>query len=74
MIFGMRPDYGNDILISFDDLSKHSKAYRQMCLLNGNIPSRSCFPADIFNVHSGLLERCAKLRMSMGGGSITAYS
>lgn len=64
---------GADAAITFDDLSKHSKAYRQMCLLNGNIPSRNCFPADVFNVHSSLLERCCKLRPIAGGGSITAF-
>lgn len=65
-------DRGNDMLLTMDDLSKHSKAYRQLCLLNHSIPSRNCYPADIFNVHSSLLERCCKLRLSFGGGSITA--
>ncbi len=65
-------DRGNDMLLTMDDLTKHSKAYRQLCLLNHSIPSRNCYPADIFNVHSSLLERCCKLRLSFGGGSITA--
>jgi F-type H+-transporting ATPase subunit alpha len=50
-------DKGIDSMICFDDLSKHSKAYRQLCLCMHKIPSRDAFPADIFNVHSSLLER-----------------
>jgi F0F1-type ATP synthase alpha subunit len=66
-------DRGYDMMISFDDLSKHSKAYRQISLINHSIPSRSCFPADIFNIHSSLLERACKMRLSYWGGSITAF-
>ena len=52
-------DRGYDCCISFDDLSKHSRSYRQISLLQSKIPSRDAFPADIFNVHSSLLERVA---------------
>ena len=55
-----------------DDLSKHSKAYRQCSLLLNKIPSRDAHPSDIFNIHSSLLERCGKLKQSYFGGSITA--
>ena len=65
-------DKGYDICICFDDLSKHSKAYRQCSLLLNKIPSRDAFPADIFNIHSLLLERCGKLKYSYFGGSITS--
>lgn len=66
-------DRGLDCVICYDDLSKHSKAYRQIALLNYSIPSRSCYPADIFNIHSSLLERASKLRLSYFGGSVTAF-
>jgi F-type H+-transporting ATPase subunit alpha len=62
-----------DSVIGFDDLSKHSKSYRQISLILGKIPSRDAFPADIFNIHSSLLERCGKLSLSLGAGSITAF-
>jgi F-type H+-transporting ATPase subunit alpha len=48
---------GLDCLICFDDLSKHAKSFRQISLILGKIPSRDAFPADIFNIHSSLLER-----------------
>lgn len=64
-------DRAFDILICFDDLSKHSKSYRQISLILGKIPSRDAFPADIFNIHSSLLERCGKLKYYKFGGSIT---
>ena len=64
-------DRAFDCCICFDDLSKHSKSYRQISLILGKIPSRDAFPADIFNIHSSLLERCGKLKYSMFGGSIT---
>lgn len=66
-------DRGFDVLIAFDDLSKHAKAYRQISLLLGKIPSRDAYPSDIFNVHSSLLERAGKLRLDYFGGSITAF-
>ncbi len=66
-------DRGFDVLIGFDDLSKHAKAYRQISLLLGKIPSRDAYPSDIFNVHSSLLERAGKLRLDYFGGSITAF-
>ena len=66
-------DRGYDVLISFDDLSKHAKTYRQISLLLGKIPSRDAYPSDIFNVHSSLLERAGKLRLDYKGGSITAF-
>jgi len=68
-------DRGFDSIICFDDLSKHSKSYRQISLILGKIPSRDAFPADIFNIHSSLLERCGKLSLYFGylSGSITAF-
>jgi F-type H+-transporting ATPase subunit alpha len=65
-------DRGLDCCICFDDLSKHSKSYRQISLILGKIPSRDAFPADIFNIHSSVLERCGRVKYSSGGGSITA--
>jgi F0F1-type ATP synthase alpha subunit len=65
-------DKGYDCLICFDDLSKHSKSYRQISLILAKIPSRDAFPADIFNIHSSLLERCGKMNYCyFGGGSIS---
>jgi len=66
-------DRGNNILICFDDLSKHSKSYRQISLILAKIPSRDAFPSDIFNVHSALLERCGKLSAIYFGGTISAF-
>jgi len=66
-------DRGFDVCICFDDLSKHSKSYRQLSLILDKIPSRDAFPADIFNIHSSLLERCGKLNYRYFGGSITAF-
>jgi len=67
-------DRGNNIIICFDDFSKHSKCYRQISLILGKIPSRDAFPSDIFNIHSSLLERCGKLSIFVGGsGSISAF-
>ncbi len=65
-------DRGYDICLCFDDLSKHSKAYRQVSLLLNKIPSRDAYPADVFNIHSSLLERCGKLKFNCFGGSITS--
>ena len=63
---------GKDVLIVFDDLSKHAVAYRALSLLLKRSPGREAYPGDIFYLHSRLLERCAKLNKEHGGGSITA--
>lgn len=63
---------GRDVLVVFDDLSKHANAYRQMSLLLRRPPGREAYPGDIFYLHSRLLERSAKLSEELGGGSITA--
>ena len=63
---------GKDVLIIYDDLSKHAVAYRAMSLLLRRPPGREAYPGDVFYVHSRLLERAAKLNDSLGGGSITA--
>ena len=65
-------DQGKDVLIIYDDLSKHAWAYRQVSLLLKRPPGREAYPGDIFYLHSRLLERSAKLSKEMGGGSITA--
>ncbi len=63
---------GKDVLIVYDDLSKHATAYRAMSLLLRRPPGREAFPGDVFYLHSRLLERSAKLDDKYGGGSITA--
>jgi F-type H+-transporting ATPase subunit alpha len=63
---------GKDVLVVFDDLTKHANAYRQMSLLLRRPPGREAYPGDIFYLHSRLLERSAKLSDKLGGGSITA--
>ncbi len=63
---------GKDVLIVFDDLSKHADAYRAMSLLLRRPPGREAYPGDVFYTHSRLLERCAKLSDDLGGGSMTA--
>jgi len=65
-------DNGMHALIIYDDLSKHAQAYRQVSLLLRRPPGREAFPGDIFNLHSRLLERAAKLSDALGGGSLTA--
>jgi F-type H+-transporting ATPase subunit alpha len=63
---------GGDVLIIYDDLSKHAVAYRAMSLLLRRPPGREAYPGDIFYLHSRLLERAAKLSDENGGGSLTA--
>ena len=65
-------DSGRDALCVYDDLSKHSWAYRQVSLLMRRPPGREAFPGDIFYAHSRLLERAARLNKENGGGSLTA--
>lgn len=63
---------GKDVLIVYDDLSKHAVAYRAMSLLLHRPPGREAYPGDVFYLHSRLLERSARLEQKYGGGSITA--
>ena len=65
-------EQGNDVLIVYDDLSKHAIAYRTLSLLLGRSPGREAFPGDVFYLHSRLLERSAQLSEERGGGSMTA--
>ncbi len=63
---------GHDVLIVYDDLSKHAVAYRSLSLILGRKPGREAYPGDIFYLHSRLLERSANMADNRGGGSITA--
>ena len=63
---------GQDVLVVYDDLSKHAAAYRTLSLLLKRPPGREAYPGDVFYLHSRLLERAAKLNDSLGGGSLTA--
>ncbi|MFI3300522.1 MAG: F0F1 ATP synthase subunit alpha [Candidatus Gastranaerophilales bacterium] len=65
-------EQGKDVLIIYDDLSKHAQAYRAMSLLLKRPPGREAYPGDVFYLHSRLLERAVKLSDELGGGSITA--
>lgn len=65
-------EHGKDVLIVYDDLSKHAVAYRTMSLLLRRPPGREAYPGDVFYLHSRLLERSARLSKEYGGGSITA--
>lgn len=64
--------HGKDVLIIYDDLTAHARAYRQLSLLLRTPPGREAFPGDIFYIHSRLLERSTHLRPEYGGGSLTA--
>jgi F-type H+/Na+-transporting ATPase subunit alpha len=65
-------DSGRHALCIYDDLSKHAQAYREISLLLRRPPGREAYPGDVFYLHSRLLERAAKLRKELGGGSLTA--
>lgn len=63
---------GRDVLVIYDDLTNHARAYRELSLLLRRPPGREAFPGDIFYIHSRLLERSTRLRPEYGGGSLTA--
>ena len=65
-------EQGKDVLVIYDDLSKHATAYRTLSLLLRRPPGREAYPGDVFYLHSRLLERAAKLNDDLGGGSLTA--
>ena len=65
-------EHGRDVLIIYDDLTRHARAYRELSLLLRRPPGREAFPGDIFYIHSRMLERSTHLRKEYGGGSLTA--
>jgi F-type H+-transporting ATPase subunit alpha len=65
-------EQGRDVLVVYDDLTRHARAYRELSLLLRRPPGREAFPGDIFYIHSRLLERSTHLRDEFGGGSLTA--
>ena len=65
-------DQGRDVLVVYDDLTKHARAYRELSLLLRRPPGREGYPGDIFHIHARLLERSTRMRPEHGGGSLTA--
>lgn len=65
-------EQGRDVLIVYDDLTRHARAYRQLSLLLRRPPGREAFPGDIFFIHSRMLERATHMKPELGGGSLTA--
>jgi F-type H+-transporting ATPase subunit alpha len=65
-------EHGRDVLIIYDDLTSHARAYREVSLLLRRPPGREAFPGDIFYIHSRLLERSTHMRPELGGGSLTS--